>query len=184
MGASATWCALFVSNLDNGMGYFRNNSFSFIVAISLASCMGNPQDSPQSIADTYAQSMCEMDIEGIASCFEYGEEALSFMEGYMDEEMYDYSSGDLQKVIDAAKESQLLPEISYEIVEESIDDDKGRIKIRFDIEFDDGEEVHKKSEFETISVYCHEGQWWIGEGYSKKDREMGRRMMNFFNKLR
>ena len=162
------------------MKYFCNKIISLFIAISLLSCVGNPQDSPQSIADTYAQCLCDMDIEGLVSCYEYGEEALSFIEGYED----DYSSGDLQRVIDAAKESQLMPEINYEIVEENIKDDKGTIRIRFDMEFDDGEEVHKKSEFETISVYCHEGQWWIGEGYSKKDREMGRRMMNFFNKLR
>ena len=162
------------------MKYFCNKIISLFIAISLLSCVGNPQDSPQSIADTYAQCLCDMDIEGLVSCYEYGEEALSFIEGYED----DYSSGDLQRVIDAAKESQLMPEINYEIVEEHIKDDKGTIRIRFDMEFDDGEEVHKKSEFETISVYCHEGQWWIGEGYSKKDREMGRRMMNFFNKLR
>ena len=157
-----------------------NKIFGLFIAISLLSCVGNPQDSPQSIADTYAQCMCEMDIEGLVSCFEYGEEVLSFMEGYKD----DFSSGDLQSVIDAAKESQLMPEITYEVVEENIKDDKGTIRIRFDMEFDDGEEVHKSSKFETISVYCHEGQWWIGEGYSKKDREMGRRIMNFFNKLR
>lgn len=162
------------------MKYFCNKIISLFIAISLLSCVGNPQDSPQSIADTYAQCLCDMDIEGIVSCFEYGEEALSFIEGYED----DFSSGNLQRVIDAAKESQLMPEITYEIVEENIKDDKGTIRIRFDMEFDDGEEVHKSSDFETISVYCHEGQWWIGEGYSKKDREMGRRMMNFFNKLR
>ena len=162
------------------MKYFCNKIISLFIAITLLSCVGNPQDSPQSIADTYAQCLCDMDIEGLVSCYEYGEEALSFIEGYKD----DFSSGNLQRVIDAAKESQLMPEITYEIVEENIKDDKGTIRIRFDMEFDDGEEVHKKSEFETISVYCHEGQWWIGEGYSKKDREMGRRMMNFFNKLR
>ena len=155
-----------------------------IAAVSLASCIGNPQDSPQSIVDTYAQSMCEMDIKGIASCFEYGEEALSFMDGYLDNKIYDYSSVDIQKIVDAAKESQLLPEISYEIVEEDIKEDKGTIRIRFDVEFDDGEEVHKDTHYENISVYCHDGQWWIGKGYSKKDIEMGRRVMNFINKLR
>ncbi len=166
------------------MKFICKISINAIVAISLASCMGNPQDSPQSIADAYAQSMCEMDIEGIVSCFEYGDEALSFMEGFMEGEMYDYSSGDLQRIIDAARESQLIPEMSYEIVEEKIEEDKGTIRIRFDSEFDDGEEIHKETDYQTISVYCHDGQWWIGEGYSKKDREMGRRLMNFFNKLR
>lgn len=166
------------------MKFFSKIILIITVAISLSSCMENPQDSPYNIADVYAQSLCEMDIEGIASCFEYGEEALSLMEDYMDEEMYDYSSGDIQEVVNAAKESQLLPEITYEIVEENIKDDKGTLRIRFDMEFDDGEEVHKDTRYETISVYCHDGQWWIGEGYSKKNREMGRRIMNFFNKLR
>jgi hypothetical protein len=166
------------------MKIFSKITLLIAVAISLASCMGSPQDSPQNIANVYAQSLCDMDIEGMASCFEGGEEALSLMEDYMDEEMYNYSSGDLQKIVDAAKESQLLPEISYEIVEENIKEDKGTIRIRFDMEFDDGEEVRKDTRYETISVYCHDGQWWIGEGYSKKDREMGRRFMNFINKLK
>jgi len=171
---------LFVLFANQEMKNICKKIVIFIIAISFVSCVGNPQDSPQSIADTYAQCMCDMDIEGIVSCFEYGEEALSFIEGYED----DFSSGNLQRVIDAARESQLMPEITYEIVEENIKDDKGTIRIRFDMEFDDGEEVHKSSDFETVSVYCHEGQWWVGKGYSKKDREMGRRMMNFFNKLR
>lgn len=156
----------------------------YSVVISLGSCIWNPQDSPQSVADTYAQSLCDMDIKGVASCFEYGEEALSFYEGFMDEDVSNYTSGDLQKIVTAARESQLLPEISYEIVEEKIEGDKGAIRIRFDIEFDDGEEVHRETRYEDISVYCHEGQWWIGEGYSKKEREMGRRVMDFFDKLR
>lgn len=155
-----------------------------MVAISLASCMGNPQDSPQSIVEAYAQSRCEMDFESMASCFEYSEETMSMMQDYLGEDMYDYSSGVLQKFVNAAKESQLLPEMSYEIVEENIKDDKGTIRIRFDMEFDDGEEVHKDTKYETIPVYCHDGQWWIGNGYSKKEREMNRRIMNFMNKMR
>ena len=174
----------FVSFAINDMKYYSSFFVSLFLAISFSSCIGSPQDSPQSIADTYAQSLCDMDIEGIASCFEYGEEALSFMEGYMDEEMHDYSSGDIQKYVNAAKESQLLPEVSYEIVEENITGDKGTIRIRFDIEYDDGEDVHKDTRYENISVYCHEGQWWIGEGLPKKEREMGRRVMNFFDKLK
>ena len=154
---------------------------SLCLLISFSSCIGSPQDSPRSLADTYAQCLCEMDIEGVASCFEYGEEALSFVEGYMDDT---YSSADLQRIMTAAKESQLIPVISYEIIEEDINGDRGTIRIRFDMEFDDGEEVHKDTYFDDISVYCHEGQWWIGEGYSKKEREMGRRVMNFFDKLK
>ena len=166
------------------MKYCYNTFIIICLAISFVSCAGNPQDSPQSIAETYAQCLCEMDIEGIASCFEYGEEALSLFEGYMDEEIQEYSSGDFQKIVSAAKESELLPEISYEIVEEKINDDKGTIKIKFDVMFDDGEEVHKSTHYENVSVYCHEGQWWIGNGYSKKEREMGRRVMNFLDKLK
>ena len=152
-------------------------------AILGVSCIGSPQDSPQNIAETFAQSICDMDIEGIASCFEYGEEALSLFEGYLDGESPDYTPGDIQRIVTAAQESQLLPEISYEIVEERISDDKGTIRIRFDMEFDDGENTHKETHYENISVYCHEGEWWIGDGYSKKEREMGRRLMNFFDKL-
>ena len=128
--------------------------------------------------------MCDLDLEGMMSCFEYGEEALSLFHGYADDEESSYSSGDLQRFVNAAKESQLLPEFSYEIVEEDIKEDKGIIRIRFDVTFDDGEDIRKETHFETISVYCHEGQWWIGEGYSKKEREMGRRVMNFLEKLK
>lgn len=152
-----------------------------LILLFFTSCVGSPQDSPQSIADTYAQSLCDMDIEGLISCFEYGEEALGLMQDLEDE---DVDLGELQRIVSAAQESELLPEISYEIIEENIDGDKGSIRIRFDFEFDDGEEVHKKTEYEDVSVYCHEGQWWIGEGYSKKDREMGRRFKKFMNKIR
>jgi hypothetical protein len=123
-----------------------------------------------------------MDIEGMMSCIEYGEEAMGFMQGFIDSE--DVDLGDIQRIISAAKESELIPDISYEIVEEKIEGDKGTVRIRFDFEFDDGEEVHKKTDYETISVYCHEGQWWIGEGYSKKEREIGRRVMNFLDKIK
>lgn len=122
-----------------------------------------------------------MDIEGLVSCFEYGEEALGLMQGLEDE---DINLGELQGFVSAAQESELLPEISYEIIEEKINGDKGTVRIRFDLEFDDGEEVHKDTKYEEISVYCHEGQWWVGEGYSKKEREMGRRVMNFLEKLK
>lgn len=153
-----------------------------LLVLLFISCVGSPQDSPQSIADTYAQSMCDLDLEGILSCFEYGDEAMGFMQGYLDDEEFDLN--DLQKVVSAARESELIPEISYEIVEEKIEGDKGTVRIRFDLVFDDGEEVHEKSNYETISVYCHEGQWWVGEGFSKKEREIGRRFMNFLDKLK
>lgn len=152
-----------------------------LTLLLFSSCIGTPQDSPQSIADTYAQSLCDMDIEGLVSCFEYGEEALGLMQGLEDE---DINLGELQGFVSAAQESELLPEISYEIIEEKINGDKGTVRIRFDLEFDDGEEVHKDTKYEEISVYCHEGQWWVGEGYSKKEREMGRRFMNFMNKIK
>lgn len=153
-----------------------------LIVLLFISCIGSPQDSPQSVAETYAQSLCDMDIEGMMSCIEYGEEAMGFMQGFIDSE--DVDLGDIQRIISAAKESELIPDISYEIVEEKIEGDKGTVRIRFDFEFDDGEEVHKKTDYETISVYCHEGQWWIGEGYSKKEREIGRRVMNFLDKIK
>lgn len=152
-----------------------------ITVLLLVSCIGSPQDSPQSLADTYAQSLCDMDLEGLMSCVEYGDETMDLVQGLYDE---DGTFDDLQSVLFAAKESELIPDITYEIVEERIDGDKGTIRIRFDFEFDDGEEVHKKSSYETISVYCHDGQWWIGDGYSKREREMGRRFMNFYNKIK
>jgi hypothetical protein len=99
-----------------------------------------------------------MDIEGMISCFEYGDETMDLMQGLYDE---DATFNDLQSALSAAKESELIPEISYEIVEEKIEGDKGTIRIRFDYEFDDGEKVQKKSNYETIPVYCHDGQWWI-----------------------
>ena len=164
------------------MKFLLNSFFVICVAFLVGSCIGSsPQDSPQSVAETYAQSLCDMDFEGLASCYEYGEEMLSFVE---EEEFTDFSFGDIQRYVDAAKESQLLPDITYEIVEEKIDGDKGVIRIRFDSEFDDGEEVHKEQRYENISVYCHEGQWWVGDGFSKKDREMGRRFMNFIDKVK
>ena len=153
------------------------------VIVSLISCMRHWQNSPKMVVDKYAQSLCNMDIKGAASCFEYGKEALSLFEGYLDDEVYDYTFGDLQKIVSAAKESQLVPDISYEIVEEDINDDKGTISIRFDMVFDDGEEIHKETRYETVSVYRHKGKWWIGEGFSKKEREMARRLLNFFDKL-
>ena len=152
-----------------------------ITVLAFASCIGSPHDSPQSIVDTYAQSLCDMDYEGMMSCFEFGDETIELMQGLNDENV---TLDDLQTLVSAAKESELIPEISYEIVEEKIEGDKGTIRIRFDYEFDDGEKVQKKSNYETIPVYCHDGQWWIGEGYSKRDRELKRRFGNFLNRLK
>lgn len=168
-------------NIEN-MKRILNIIKGSLIALLLTSCIGSPQDSPQNIADTYAQSLCDMDIEGMVSCFEGGEETLGLMQDYFGDEVDNLY--DIQKIVSAAQESELIPEISYEIVEEKIDGDKGTVRIRFDFVFDDGEEVHKKTDYEEISVYCHEGQWWVGEGYSKKDRELGRRFMNFMNKIR
>ena len=121
--------------------------FVIYIAFIVGSCIGSsPQDSPQSVAETYAQSLCDMDFEGVASCFEYGEEMLSLLD--QEVEFSDFSIGDIQRFVSAAKESQLLPDITYEIVEEKIDGDKGVIRIRFDSEFDDGEEVHKEQRYE------------------------------------
>lgn len=163
------------------MKRIKTTIYYIVTVLLFASCVGSPQDSPQSIADTYAQSLCDMDFEGMLSCFEYGDETMELMQGLYDENA---SFDDIQTIISAAKESELIPEISYEIVEEKIEGDKGTIRIRFDYEFDDGEKIHKETNYETISIYCHEGQWWVGEDYSKRDREMGRRFMNFINKIK
>jgi hypothetical protein len=152
-----------------------------ITVLAFASCIGSPHDSPQSIVDTYAQSLCDMDYEGMMSCFEFGDETIELMQGLNDENV---TLDDLQTLVSAAKESELIPEISYEIIEERIDGEKGTFRIRFDYEFDDGEEVHKGSNYENIPVYYHDGQWWIGGDYTNKEREFERRMENFFNKLR
>ena len=63
-------------------------------------------------------------------------------------------------------------------------EDKGYIRVKFTSRFDDGETVHESSTEEVFPVYFHEGQWWIGEGYSKKEREIGRRVMNFLDKIK
>ena len=167
---------------QKNMKHFVATIKNILPVLLSVSCVGSPQDSPQSIADTYAQSMCDLDIEGMMSCFEYGEEAMGFMEGYYEES--DVNLNNIQKVISAAKESELIPEMSYEIVEEKIEGDKGIIRIKFDFEFYDGEEFHKESKYETIPIYCHEGRWWVGEGYSKKERVIERRFMNFLDKLK
>ena len=52
------------------------------VVLFLGSCVGHRhhQNSPKRIVNTYAQCMCNMDIKGVASCFEYGKEAMSLFE--------------------------------------------------------------------------------------------------------
>lgn len=71
-----------------------------LLVLLFISCVGSPQDSPQSIADTYAQSLCDMDFEGMISCFEYGDETLELMQDFYDA---DASFDDLQNVLFAAK---------------------------------------------------------------------------------
>ena len=84
-----------------------------ITVLAFASCIGSPHDSPQSIVDTYAQSLCDMDYEGMMSCFEFGDETIELMQGLNDENV---TLNDLQTLVSAAKESELVPEISYEII--------------------------------------------------------------------
>ncbi len=122
-----------------------------------------------------------MDIEEMASCFEYGVETLEFMDAYVDEG--ENSLGDMQYALSAAKECELLPEITYEIVEEDMDGEKGVVRVKLDFYFDDGENTYHETEYQDVSVYCHDGLWWIGEGYSERDREMGRRLINFMDSL-
>ena len=47
-----------------------------------------------------------MDFEGMISCFEYGDETLELMQDFYDA---DASFDDLQNVLFAAKESELIP---------------------------------------------------------------------------
>lgn len=139
-------------------------------------CSVNTNDTPESVVETFAASISEMDLESVASCFEYGDEMLAFASGMSDGE---YDLGEIQDVIAAAKESELLPEISYEILETDVDEEKGSVRVLFHYRFDDGETVHENKEEQVIPVYLHEGQWWIGEGYSKSEREMAKRGMKF-----
>ena len=150
-------------------------------SIELISCLGSPQESPQSIVETYAQCICDFDIDGAAACFEYGEETLGFVQGIVGDEA---DFGEFEYFANTARESKLTPEMSYEIIDEKIDGDKGVFRVRFYSEFDDGEEVHIETDDQDVPVYCHDGLWWIGEGLSNKDREMTRRMMDFFEKVR
>ena len=150
---------------------FKINVLAILLSTSLAGCHRNVQDTPESVVDTFAQSMASMDIESAISCLEYSDEILSLMDGTSDS---DFS---------AAKESELLPDISYEIIDSNIQEDKGRVRVKFTYRFDDGETVHEKSDEEIFPVYLHDGQWWIGEGYTKSQREMTRRGMKFLEKI-
>ncbi len=144
--------------------------------LSFVGCIVPSNDTPESVVDVFASSLSAMDIESAASCFEYGEEMLAIMPSISDEA---YDLEELQDVLSAAKESELLPEVTYEILESNVVEDKGTVRVKFNFRYDDGENVHEKNEEEVIPVYQHEGQWWIGEGYSKRDREMFRRGRNF-----
>ena len=158
----------------------RMNVSAILLSILLAGCYGNAQDTPESVVDTFAQSMASMDIESAVSCFEYGDEILSLMGGMSNT---DFSVSALQGYISAAKESELLPDITYEIIDSDIQEDKGSVRVRFTYRFDDGETIHENSDEEVFPVYLHEGQWWIGEGYSKSQREMARRGLKFLEKI-
>ena len=151
-----------------------------LICIIFSGCHRNLQDTPESVVETFAQSMASMDVESAMSCFEYGDEILSMMTGLSGS---DFSASALQSYITAAKESELLPEITYEIVSSDINEDKGTIKVKFSFRFDDGETVHESTDEEVFPVYFHEGQWWIGEGYSKSQREMAKRGMKFLEKI-
>ena len=159
---------------------FKINVLAILLSTSLAGCHRNVQDTPESVVDTFAQSMASMDIESAISCFEYSDEILSLKDGTSDS---DFSAAALQEYFSAAKESELLPDISYEIIDSNIQEDKGRVRVKFTYRFDDGETVHEKSDEEIFPVYLHDGQWWIGEGYTKSQREMTRRGMKFLEKI-
>lgn len=159
--------------------YISSVAVSFTCFL-FAGCYGHYQDTPEAVVDTFAQSIASMDIESAASCFEYGDEILSFMSGMSDS---DISVSTLQAYISAAKESELLPEITYEILNSDINEDKGTVRVKFTYSFDDGETVHESSNEEVFPVYLHEGQWWIGEGYSNSEREMARRGLKFLEKI-
>ena len=59
----------------------KTNVSAILLGTLLAGCYGNAQDTPESVVDTFAQSMASMDIESAVSCFEYGDEILSLMGG-------------------------------------------------------------------------------------------------------
>ena len=158
----------------------RMNVSAILLSILLTGCYGSTQDTPEAVVDTFASSISAMDIESALSCFEYGEEMAAFMSGVSGENL-DIDA--LQDVMSAAKESELLPEISYEIIESDIGEEKGTFRVKFTSRFDDGENVHESSDEQVIPVYMHEGQWWIGEGYSKSEREMAKRGMKFIENL-
>lgn len=146
----------------------------------LVGCYEHSQDTPEAVAETFAQSIATQDVESAVNCFEYGDEIMSFM-GEMTGS--DFSLSAMQRYISAAKESQLLPEITYEIKNSEVHEDKGVICVKFTYRFDDGETLHETSDEEDIPVYLHNGQWWIGEGFTNSQREMARRGMKFLEKI-
>ena len=96
--------------------------YIYVINILFIGCYSNSQDTPESMINTYASSISAMDIESAVSCFEYGEEMSAFMSGIS---VKNYNIAALQDVVYAAKGSELLPEISYEIMESNINDEKG-----------------------------------------------------------
>ncbi len=158
----------------------RSGFFSLMIIVLLSSCYSNTQDTPEAVVDTFAQSVAAMDIESAAGCFENGNEILSLMMGMSGN---DTSVSVIQDYIEAAKESDLLPEISYEILDTKMDEDKGVVRVKFNYRFDDGETVHESSDEHEIPVYLHDGMWYIGEGYSKSEREMAKRGARFLENL-
>lgn len=152
-----------------------------VISILFIGCYGNFHDTPESVVDTFASSISAMDMESASSCFEYGEEIVAFMSGISCEEYY---MSTLQHIVSAAKESELLPKISYEIIESNVHEDKGSVRVKFNCRFDDGENVYENCVEHVIPVYLYEGQWWIGKGYSKSEREMTKRGMKFIENLR
>ena len=113
-----------------------------LICIIFSGCHRNLQDTPESVVENFAQSMASMDVESAMSCFEYGDEILSMMTGLSGS---NFSASALQSYITAAKESELLPEITYEIVSSDINEDKGTIKVKFSFRFDDGETTPSSS---------------------------------------
>lgn len=154
--------------------------YIYVINILFIGCYSNSQDTPESVINTFASDISTMDIESVVSSFEYGEEMSAFISGISGK---NYNIATLQDVVYAAKESELLPEISYEIMESNINDEKGSFHVKFTCRFDDGENVHESSDVQVIPVYLHESQWWIGEGYSKSEREMATRAMKFMENL-
>ncbi len=154
--------------------------FALVACHIMCGCYGNSQDTPEDVVSTFAQCVASNDIEGALSCFEYGEELSSLIGDCSGNGFY---LSDIQNVISAADKSQLLPDISYEIIDSDVHGDKGNVRVKFSYTFDDGENTYNNDEEIAIPVYFNDGQWWIGESYSKNQREMARRGLKFLEKL-